>query len=254
MSFKFLVIGESCTDIFTYGCCERLSPEAPIPIFIPKFEKINEGMAMNVYNNLLAIKSKTSAQMVSNYIVSKNKAIKKRYVDYKTNHYFLRVDEKDDEYETIFFDDQSISLIKEADCIIISDYNKGFLRVSDIAYIKQCSKKNCIIFMDTKKIITDSLISFVDYVKVNEKEYEKNLQTLHEHKLIITLGAKGAKYRGKEYPSDKPQTTMDVSGAGDTFLAALAFMYMEMRNIEKAILFGNEISSVVVSKKGVSTI
>ena len=28
-----LVIGESCLDVFHYGECERLCPEAPVPVF-----------------------------------------------------------------------------------------------------------------------------------------------------------------------------------------------------------------------------
>ncbi len=48
---KILVIGESCTDRFIYGDVNRMSPEAPIPVFIPKYEKTNRGMAGNVVEN-----------------------------------------------------------------------------------------------------------------------------------------------------------------------------------------------------------
>ena len=30
-----LVIGESCIDVFQYGDCKRLCPEAPVPVFNP---------------------------------------------------------------------------------------------------------------------------------------------------------------------------------------------------------------------------
>ena len=30
--FKILLIGDSCTDEYVYGTCERLNPEAPVPI------------------------------------------------------------------------------------------------------------------------------------------------------------------------------------------------------------------------------
>jgi D-beta-D-heptose 7-phosphate kinase/D-beta-D-heptose 1-phosphate adenosyltransferase len=53
---------------------------------------------------------------------------------------------------------------------------------------------------------------------------------------------------------EAPQSTIDVSGAGDTFMAALAFKYMQTKNIEESIVFANQIASIVVSKKGVSTI
>ena len=32
---KILVIGDSCTDIFIYGECNRICPEAPVPVFNP---------------------------------------------------------------------------------------------------------------------------------------------------------------------------------------------------------------------------
>jgi bifunctional ADP-heptose synthase (sugar kinase/adenylyltransferase) len=42
---KFLAIGDSCTDVFIYGRCERICPEAPVPVFIPVKEKTNGGMS-----------------------------------------------------------------------------------------------------------------------------------------------------------------------------------------------------------------
>ena len=32
---RVLVIGDSCQDVFVYGDIERISPEAPIPVFKP---------------------------------------------------------------------------------------------------------------------------------------------------------------------------------------------------------------------------
>ena len=48
---KILIIGESCMDIFHYGECNRLTPEAPVPVFNSISLWKNGGMAMNVYNN-----------------------------------------------------------------------------------------------------------------------------------------------------------------------------------------------------------
>ena len=52
---KFLVIGDSCTDKFVYGQCDRICPEAPVPVFIPIKEKTNGGMAKNVQANVEAM-------------------------------------------------------------------------------------------------------------------------------------------------------------------------------------------------------
>ena len=52
---RILVIGESCKDIFVYGKCERLCPEAPAPVLNPLFTTENGGMAMNVVKNAMCI-------------------------------------------------------------------------------------------------------------------------------------------------------------------------------------------------------
>ena len=49
-----LVVGDSCTDIFIYGDINRLSPEAPVPVFNPIKRVKNGGMSKNVVANLKA--------------------------------------------------------------------------------------------------------------------------------------------------------------------------------------------------------
>ena len=72
-------------------------------------------------------------------------------------------------------------------------------------------------------------------------------------KLIITRGSGGASHGGITYPV--PQVEIkDTSGAGDTFIAALAIEYVKNQEVEKAILFANDCATMVVQKKGVSTI
>ena len=103
------------------------------------------------------------------------------------------------------------------------------------------------------------MLQAVDFVKFNKKEHEAHkLKILnlseYEHKVIITLGGDGAIHRGIEYPSNKV-VTMDVSGAGDTFLSALAYNFMEHGfKMQKAIPFANEMALNVVKKRGVASI
>ena len=52
--FKVLLIGDSCTDEYVYGTCERLNPEAPVPILKFNRKETNDGMAMNVRKNLMS--------------------------------------------------------------------------------------------------------------------------------------------------------------------------------------------------------
>ena len=50
---KIAVVGDSCTDKYVYGSCERLSPEGPVPILVKKYQHDIGGMSLNVYNNLV---------------------------------------------------------------------------------------------------------------------------------------------------------------------------------------------------------
>ena len=76
-----------------------------------------------------------------------------------------------------------------------------------------------------------------------------------KEKVIVTRGRDGCLYNGFLYPCGEPKETRDLSGAGDTFLAALTVAYVrDKKNIHDAIGFANKCASMVVSKRGVATI
>ena len=89
---------------------------------------------------------------------------------------------------------------------------------------------------------------------LNESEFKQHEFNQHWlNKIIITLGAKGAKHNGIVYPSPDPKETIDVSGAGDTFTASFTLKYLETYDIPESIIFANKMASIVVSKRGVTT-
>ena len=53
--FNVLLIGDSCIDKYNIGTVDRLSPEAPVPVFkmVDSYEV--QGMAANVYLNLVIL-------------------------------------------------------------------------------------------------------------------------------------------------------------------------------------------------------
>ena len=55
MPVKILLIGEHCDDVYHYGECNRLNPEAPVPILDERYITQIDGMASNVKNNLIAL-------------------------------------------------------------------------------------------------------------------------------------------------------------------------------------------------------
>ena len=103
-------------------------------------------------------------------------------------------------------------------------------------------------------------IEFVDvtdeFIKINNHEYEGSKDFIDDSmrdKIIQTMGSSGCLYKGETYPVDKVDV-MDVSGAGDTFMAALAVHYTDTEEIESSIKFANECASKVVRKKGTSVL
>jgi D-beta-D-heptose 7-phosphate kinase/D-beta-D-heptose 1-phosphate adenosyltransferase len=241
---KIIVIGESCKDVFVYGDSNRLSPEAPVPVMIPIEVKDNLGMSGNVVKNIHALDP--TIELIHWH--QKELIVKTRYVEKKSNHMFLRVDEGEDTIEPLVLTDEMIDIIKESDAVIISDYNKGFLSENILREITNHSRFS---IMDTKKKISLSILLCFNFVKLNESEFLKqNFKTLN--KLLITLGSRGAKYMDKIFPSPDPKETIDVSGAGDTFTASFTLKFLQTKNIEKSIIFANEMASIVVSKRGVA--
>lgn len=244
---KIIVIGESCKDVFVYGDCNRLSPEAPVPVMIPRVVKENLGMSGNVVKNLEALDSNIEIiHWFQEEIITKT-----RYVDKKSNHMFLRVDEGENMINEFKLDDWKKNEIESADAIIVSDYDKGFLTDDVLEKITFDSKFSII---DSKRKMGSNLITSFDFVKLNESEFLScNVNSHHLKKILITLGSNGAKYIDKIYPSPDPKETIDVSGAGDTFTASFTFKYLQTKNVEESIIFANKMSSIVVSKRGVAT-
>ena len=249
---KVLVIGDGCKDVFQYGKCERLSPEAPVPVFKPTKVKDNGGMAVNVYNNLLALG-------VDADVITDSGITKTRFVDEVSNQMLLRVDEND-EVPALTLEDLNAIGFKEYDAIVISDYNKGFLTEDMIVYI---TENHHMVFMDTKKDL-HTWCKDIFCIKINQKEYDKNehsLQWYYKYNLVVTAGGKGAYYSNKSeriapylIPITEDHPVRDLSGAGDTFLAALVAKYLETQDMVKAIEFANKCSAWVVTQKGVVTI
>ena len=245
---KILVIGELCIDRFVYGEVKRLSPEAPVPVFNPKDIIENKGMAGNVVENLNSLYSDSE---VLHWHQNDN-IIKTRYVDYKSNHMFIRIDDEKIPCDKInFLTPEQRKTISESDAVIISDYDKGLISKDLIKNIASISK---LTILDSRKILDYSTISDVDYVKLNQTEYENNRELCDgfKEKFIITKGKDGAEYNGIMYESPNPQQTIDVSGAGDTFVSSFTLKFLLTNSVSESIIFANEVCSDVVGKKGVS--
>jgi len=186
--FSVLVIGDSCDDEYIYGDCSRLNPEGPIPVLDRTDGEVKPGMAANVNANLRAFGIRT------NLITQKEKIIKTRFIDKKSNYQLLRVDTTPEVTPLAAPQVKMAFMHGSYDAIVISDYDKGFIDDQRLRVI--ADNFNGPIFVDTKKrVLFDKKNVFF---KINEKEYNL-LDKTHlpsDENLIVTLGSKGVRWRG----------------------------------------------------------
>ncbi len=216
---KVLLLGETCKDEYHFGECNRLSPEAPVPIFEYKYELLKLGMAKNVKDNL-----ESFGCSVNIFTNNENYLIKRRLIDIKSNTQLLRED-----FGNVV-PKIKIPEIDYYDLILISDYNKGLMDYDSIKEI--CKKFKGLIFVDTKKKDLSCFSNCI--IKCNATEYEQIIKMPIDSQIIITKGKEGAEWNGNTYPAPKVEIH-DVTGAGDVFLASLSVCYFITRDIETSI-------------------
>lgn len=232
IQFKILLIGDICLDVYQYGTVDRLSPEAPVPIFVPTHKEEREGMAGNVFANLTKLGCHVD-------IITGHAGKKTRLIDTRSKQQIVRIDEDVNSSPILQIDPTGYN------AIVISDYAKG---VVTYELIEKLIESKLPVFIDTKK--TDLERMQGAWVKINELEYSKIKSECSG--LIVTKGAKGAEAPHFDIICSAPQVeVVDVTGAGDTFLSALTFEYLNTKNIQQAVEFAVAASSVTVQHLGV---
>ena len=211
-----------------------MSPEAPVPVFVPLYEETRAGMAQNVANNLKNFNSRIVE-------VYGEKSTKIRFIDKKSKQHIMRLDIDAEQQPFDMFD----TITDKFNAIVISDYNKGLLTYDNIETI--CRKYNGPIFIDTKKKDLKRFNFSNVYIKINTTEDEAAITK--GDNVIVTMGKEGAMFKGSVYPTPDIEVA-DVCGAGDTFLAALATEYLKTNNIDQAIHFANMAASITVQHVG----
>lgn len=194
---KALVIGDIMLDKFEYGKVERISPEAPVPIFKLSHEKKMLGGAGNVVANLVSLGCKTTfigiigkdnnGTEVANLLrkVGAHSHLLK-LDNYPTivktrliagNNHLLRADQEEvlpvvsellPRFKKIL-----TQAIKNVDIVLVSDYNKGLLTpVTTQLIIDICNHFNKTVLVDPKG--TDySKYKGATLVKPNLKEFSE---------------------------------------------------------------------------------
>jgi D-beta-D-heptose 7-phosphate kinase/D-beta-D-heptose 1-phosphate adenosyltransferase len=234
--YKILLIGDDCNDVYTYGYVKRISPEAPVPVFEPHYTIYRDGMAGNVRENLQVLGCDVD-------FLRGKPSEKNRLIDERTKQQLLRVD-RDVESDPITFE---TAIPPGYDAIVISDYNKGTVTYELIEELVR--EVTVPIFVDTKKTDLARLVGC--YVKINALEKSRATSLPNPEHLIVTHGGNGAEWNDWVYPAELVGDVTDVCGAGDTFLAALVYKFLETKHMPDAIKFANKASAITVQHVGV---
>jgi rfaE bifunctional protein kinase chain/domain len=163
------------------------------------------------------------------------------------------------------------NLVKRHDIVIISDYAKGFIWDELMQEIKDvCARTNVPIIVDPKPK-NKVLYRNVSYITPNREEMlgmMPFLQNVDEAAcafsrenqcgVLLTKGADGITLiSGGEVKGNWPtqaKEVFDVTGAGDTVVAAFALALASGGAEEEAINFANKAAGIAVSKHGTTAV
>lgn len=285
---RVLVIGDFMIDHYIMGTSKRMSPEANVPVVIPKKEYSIPGGAGNVAMNLSAMGAiVTCAGVIGDDIwgeklfsIFKNNEIDISHLKIITNHNTTlkkRIYSNGNQVARLDVEkiiNWNINLAEEFnyndyDVIILSDYNKGVLekfRIPDIAIpVLVDPKKDNFLKYVGANIITPNLDELNKASNINVK----NDKTIKDacHKLIKECGfdyivakngCKGMIIVGKDDFSKKIDAHVvenaDVTGAGDTVISTLALAYSKTKDIQKSSEIANLAASITVKKTGTASV
>ena len=237
--FKILLVGDAGIDTYTYGYVNRISPEAPVPVFEPKYDIVKDGLASNVCNNLIQLGCDVT------YFYT-DVCKKQRLMDARSKQQLMRVD-RDTQCRTMLNGFVTEAKLATYDAVVISDYNKGTVDYMLVEWIRKEFPGP--VFVDTKK--TDLARMAGCYVKINALEKSRATSLPDSEYLIVTHGDQGAEWNGWVFPAEIVGDVTDVCGAGDTFLSALAYQFLATNSMSDAVKFANKAAAVTVQHVGV---
>ena len=222
---RIAVIGDLIEDVYIYGNIERISPEAPVPVFkIDPLKRVIErdGGAGYVERTLEAFGCETLL-----ICSDSTPALKTRYI--ANGQQVIRID-NEKVNDPIDIED-AITELKDfkPDAVIFSDYGKGALNSEVInELLGHCYDMPTI--LDPAAKADYDIGRFFDWVTPNEAEFEqdKTISTLALN-MAKTMGSYGALLESFQ-PGNVIETRVpaypvtgfcDATGAGDVFVAAL---------------------------------
>ena len=290
---RIFVLGDLILDRYVWGSVARVSPEAPVQILNVQREEYRPGGASNVVNNLAALGARVSAggvigrdaggtelrrllraarADVGAVVIDPRKptSVKTRMIAH--NQQMLRVDQE--ETEPVSGDVErrllaaALRATANADLAIVSDYNKGTLPHALCERFVRGAKCPVLVGLKSRDYrkyarATGASLNRSELLTISREDdvdrgARRIIRELDLQFLVVTLGEKGMRvYPRKGDPVSLPavaRQVYDVTGAGDTALAAFGVAYASGLPLDECILLSNAASGVVVAKVGTETV
>ncbi len=291
---RVLVAGDVMLDRYWFGDVARISPEAPVPVVRVTRVEERPGGAANVARNCVSLGAKAQllsviggdeagtrlCELVQAAGVTANlhcdtsmpTTVKLRVIGRQQQ--LLRIDfetppssevlaSKLAEYETS---------LPDCDVVILSDYGKGGLAhiAKMIDRAREAGKR---VLVDPKgddyaryrgaNILTPNLGELREVVGSwsNEADLAARVQNLRTDlgldAVLLTRSEQGMTLFGEQGTMHVPaqaREVYDVSGAGDTVIAALAVMLAAGAPLDEAVRIANRAAGIVVGKLGTAVV
>ncbi len=287
---RVAVVGDAMLDRYWFGAVDRISPEAPVPVVRVTREEVRLGGAANVAMNIAKLGSSSSlmsvvgideagdrlvelvASMGIQALIERDESIqtivKLRVIGRSQQLIRLDFDAPPQQGPLLrllgMFDD----VIAMHDAVVFSDYGKGGLShvVSMIGKARAAGKA---VLVDPKgddysryagaTVVTPNLAELAQVVGAwpNEAALSERAQNLRERlglqALVLTRADEGMTLfdaAGSLHVPAVAREVYDVTGAGDTVIAALACMLGAGLPLREAMPIANRAGGLIVSRFG----
>lgn len=298
---KIVVLGDVMLDEFVWGDVTRISPEAPVPVVDIRRESVHLGGAANVLSNVVALGAKAcvigvvgddaagerlrqslraaSPAQVDDYLVvdaGRPSTTKTRIIAH--NQLVVRAD-REQRGPVNGSTEKSIldwlqQAIKDADALVVSDYDKGAVTPRILSEILPVAYARLPVLIDPKirnfphyrpaSLITPN---HHEALRMTNLEVDSD-EGLHEaariirqklgcDAVLITRGDRGIMLLEGDgdpvFVATAAREVYDVTGAGDTVIATLAAALAAGATMLEAANLANHAAGIVVGKVGTAT-
>ena len=290
---RVLVVGDVMLDRYWHGAVDRISPEAPVPVVRVERVEERLGGAANVALNVKSLGARVTLLTVvgedqaaeslrgllaAHGIEAELRAdaqfatiLKLRVIGRQQQ--LIRIDfENDPNHEVLAqMVDSFAEKVADHDVVLFSDYGKGGLtHISRMIELTRAAGKP--VFVDPKgrdyrryagaTVITPNRAELAQVVGSwrDEADLTARVTALREaigvESVLLTRSEEGMTLfqpSGIVHEQSKAREVFDVTGAGDTVIAALATLTAAGLPLEAATRLANKAAGIVVGKFGTAT-